>query len=403
MTPRFRFQSLQTSLWLLLSLALLPTPAAGNAVQLQTRRTYEFKEAGVRFNNEFAGARLNDCSQTGSNAFTILITPENAPINNSAWYAFKVVSSKSRTITVKLTYKEGRHRYHPKISPDGVRWTMLGANAYRHDREKNEAVLTLSVGPKPLWVSAQELITAKELNAWMNNLSRLSHVKKSPVGRSMQDRPIDQLEITESQKRNYVFIIGRQHPPEVTGSFGLMHFTETVAGPSALAKEFRKQFRTVVIPLMNPDGVENGHWRHNMGGVDLNRDWRTFAQPETRLVRDHFIKLAAEPGAKPYLILDFHSTSHDLFYTQSDKEKTFPENFTANWLGAIGNRFPGYKIERSGSHDPRSGTSKVWGYLQFGAPCITYEWGDGTDRKRIREVASGAAEEMMKLLLAEVR
>ena len=46
------------------------------------------------------------------------------------------------------------------------------------------------------------------------------------------------------------------------------------------------------------------------------------------------------------------------------------------------------------SHEPDGTTSKVWGFMQFGIPCITYELGDGTDRKRIKQIASGAAEEM---------
>ena len=71
-------------------------------------------------------------------------------------------------------------------------------------------------------------------------------------------------------------IVGRQHPPEVTGSMALMEFVETIVGASDLAKEFRQSFRTIVIPLMNPDGVAAGNWRHNLNGVDLNRDWGPF-------------------------------------------------------------------------------------------------------------------------------
>ena len=40
----------------------------------------------------------------------------------------------------------------------------------------------------------------------------------------------------------------------------------------------------IVYPLMNPDGVDEGHWRHNTGGIDLNRDWAHYNQPETRQV-----------------------------------------------------------------------------------------------------------------------
>jgi cytosolic carboxypeptidase protein 6 len=387
--------------WPLLFLGLVLTARLHAEIKVTepTQRSFAFEDSGIQFLSDFPGARLSDCTQTGDGEFRLLIRPENAPINHSPWYAFKVVSTKYRTITVRLSYENEGHRYSPKVSRNGVDWTPLGANFYARDREKKEAVLKLNVCPEPLWVSAQELITMKEFDAWMKTMTKRSYVKRSNVGESMLGKPIDQLAITQSTNLNYLFIIGRQHPPEVTGTLGLMAFTETIAGDSSLAKKFRRHFITIVIPLMNPDGVENGHWRHNMGGVDLNRDWRTFAQPETRLARDHFIRMASSTNARVYLMLDFHSTGEDIFYTQSNAEKTFPAGFTTNWLASIGKRFPDYKVVRSGSHDPRGGTSKVWGYLQFGAPCITYELGDNTDRKRIRQVVSGAAEEMMRLLL----
>lgn len=382
--------------------ALSLAAAAEIKVAFQEKRTWEFKSAGVRFSNEFSGARLNECTQTGTNQFRILIRPENAPVNNSAWFAFKVSADQTKTIEVTLAYENGRHRYHPKVSRDGTNWKMLGANAYRHDKEKNEAILKFEVGPRPVWIAAQEMIGIAELTSWMNQLSKKTFIQKSLVGKSMEGRDIEQLQIGNQSSSNYVFIIGRQHPPEVTGSLGLMSFTETLAGESELANRFRQHFQTIVIPLVNPDGVEHGHWRHNLGGVDLNRDWNKFVQPETTLVRDHLVKIGKAPGARVFLMLDFHSTAYDIFYTQTDAEKTFPADFTKKWLGAIQDRFPSYKVTRSGSHSPNGNTSKVWGYLEFGAACITYELGDNTDRRKIREITGGAAEEMMKLFLAEI-
>src|SRR5690606_36518233 len=106
----------------------------------------------------------------------------------------------------------------------------------------------------------------------------------------------------------------------------------------------------IVIPLMNPDGVKEGHWRHNMNGVDLNRDWKNFLQPETQAVRDRLVKLASEKGARVFLMLDFHSTQQDVFYTETDREKTFPENFTRHWLGALQERFPDHNVRRDASY-----------------------------------------------------
>ena len=48
------------------------------------------------------------------------------------------------------------------------------------------------------------------------------------------------------------------------------------------AKAFLGNHRIVLAPMPNPDGVDKGHWRLNDGGLDLNRDWGKFTQPETR-------------------------------------------------------------------------------------------------------------------------
>ena len=66
----------------------------------------------------------------------------------------------------------------------------------------------------------------------------------------------------------------------------------------------------MVFPLMNPDGVDLGHWRHNAGGIDLNRDWALYRQPETRLVADFIVKEVKTQKSQLVLGLDFS------FYTK---------------------------------------------------------------------------------------
>jgi len=376
--------------------------AGAQEVAVEAKRSFDFESPAVSFDADFPGARLSDCTRQSEAEYEARILPENRPINNSAWYAFRVTSETPRTITVRLTYEAGTHRYHPKTSRDGVAWTPLGPEAYTRDKAKGEATLRLDVGPEPLWVSAQELVTGKELNAWADKIAGREFMRKGVVGRSLLGRPIYKLETTEPEARPCVFIIGRQHPPEVTGSLALMAFVETLVADTELAARFRARFHLVVVPLVNPDGVDAGHWRHNMNGVDLNRDWDRFAQPETRALRDALAEYNPEGGRRLYLFLDFHSTHRDVFYTQPDDAKTFPQSFTRKWLGALQARLPDYSVHRVGSHGAKLKTSKRWVYHVFGCPSITYELGDHTDRALIRQTARTAAEEMMRLLVAEV-
>src|SRR5687767_4297957 len=55
-----------------------------------TKQTFTCESAGVFISTEFDGARLNDLKETGPGQYAALIKPENSPINDAAWYAFKI-------------------------------------------------------------------------------------------------------------------------------------------------------------------------------------------------------------------------------------------------------------------------------------------------------------------------
>lgn len=386
--------SIVVPLWLVAAcLASVGEPAD------ETPDFYKFPSTGVTFNASFEGARLNDCVLEEDGVYRIVIRPENEPINDSAWYAFRVSSETPRTLTMQLTYEGGKHRYHPKISTDGKSWRRLADERYR--RDKGMVTLKINTGPEGVWIAAQEMIGVAELNAWMNKVAELPFVEETTVGHSVGDRPIRQLTIGTGEPMFALAIVGRQHPPEVTGSMALMEFVETIAEESGLAEEFRQTFETIVVPLMNPDGVAAGNWRHNLNGVDLNRDWGPFTQPETRSVRDAILPYQKEGPPRLALFLDFHSTHHDVFYVQTGDEPVWPKEFSRRWLEDLAERLPEYRVRQEPNPSTRP-LSKVWARKTMTVPAVIYEVGDNTDRKRIRQVARTAAQAMMRLLLEEV-
>jgi hypothetical protein len=366
------------------------------------RRTIGFSDAGVWISNEFDGGRVSDAWQESDAEFAIQLRPENFPINASAWYAFKVWAEAPRTIRVRLTYENGRHRYWPEARKAGEPWTAMDSSWVSVDREAGEATLRLQVGPDTLWVAGQEMMTSSFFDAWTDKLARRSHITRKVVGRSGRGRPMRMVEFGNPEATRHVMIIGRQHPPEATGTMALLAFVEELAGESPLAQEFRDNFRVHVIPLVNPDGVDLGHWRHNTGGVDLNRDWIAFNQPETRVVRDAFTPILEQPGHELWFGLDFHSTQYDVFYTLERTMETDPPGITDKWLEYIGTHLPDYEVNDSPSG---MGTpmSRNWFYQSFGAPALIYEVGDQTDRGLIRDVATTAAQGTMDILLEELR
>jgi cytosolic carboxypeptidase protein 6 len=380
----------------------------------QHLRTISFSRSGVFASNEFEGARLNDFYQIDETTYVAEIKPENAPINNSAWYAFKLWAKKENEITVKLKYENGTHRYHPRISNDGQKWNLLDTSFIHVDTGKTIAELKLKIGSDTLWLSAQELITSNYFKNWINKLTELSFVENNVIGYSSLNKLINRLKFNSAvSSKNYVIVIGRLHPPEVTGSFALMSFVETISGESELAMKFREKFNLIVIPNVNPDGVDNGHWRHNANGVDINRDWVEFNQPEPRAVKNEIEKIINEEKGKINFFIDFHSTTEDIFYNMSVetlKTANLPgEDFLKQkegielinlWLNNLQTSLPEYHVNMIDTlSKPTSPTSDRWIQREYNIPAMTYEVADTTGRELIKKVSAAAAEELMKLLM----
>ncbi len=376
-------------------------------IEFQLKSTFEV-DKGIFFSNDFDGARLNGLALTDSDEISVLITPENTPINASPWYAFKVWSTKDRKITLKLTYNNGvSHRYYPKVSKDGKTWAPVDSAVYRVDSvslQKGESPkfceMDLSLSSDTLWIAAQELIVSKNINKWGADLAELPFVTQTKLGESKEGRPMNMLEIGDSSDK-LVIILSRQHPPEVTGWLAMKAFVERVCAEDELAKKFLSEYKVYVIPCVNPDGVDRGNWRHNAGGIDLNRDWESFNQPETQQIRK-FMQDRVIKGDKFYASIDFHSTWEDIYYTIAPELQGNMPGLIPKVIEGMAKDIPGYDPNiRPGTADaPKiSSTSSI--FNAFHAEAMTYEVGDDTPRDLIKKKGEFTAENLMELMLED--
>ena len=346
---------------------------------------------------QFESGNFDACRATTDGAFALTIRPEDQPpINNSPWYAFRVSPKRAGEMTVNVQFIDGDARYWPKVSVDGRRWQRIDVGDVTWSESRDSFELKLDVGESTLWVAAQELLTTTWYDTWIRDLTERDDIATRLLGRSVNGRPIH-VAVT-ADRPEVVLLLGRQHPPEITGALAMRAFVETVLGDSPLARAFRDRFAIILIPLMNPDGVAEGHWRHNANGVDLNRDWGPFTQPETRNMLPLLATLD-ELGTQIRLMLDFHSTRSNLFYTQPVEESELAGEFAASWLGRARQRLPDYEFRHDAGAASEQANSKNYFFRRYGIPSITYESGDETDRDDLRRSASVFAQEMMRLLL----
>ena len=370
-------------------------------IEYQEKKTYQVQDIYV--SNEFLGGRISNVYGGGKDTLIAVIKPENAPINKSAWFGFKIWSDTDKRVSVKLTYENGNHRYIPKISKDGKNWSPIYKSHFQRDKkDKNSAWVTIDVSETPTWVTAQELMTTKEVFDWMDKwANEKKFISNKKIGESRLDRPMRLMKIKETDSKNAIILIGRQHPPEVTGEIAMHAFIETIIGNDDLAKNFRKKFQVYAIPLMNPDGVDQGHWRHSTGGIDLNRDWAKYRQPEVKTVAKFLKKEMKRKKLKVWYGFDFHSTGADVLYPITPDIITKESSITYPWIESMKKRLPndGWVVE---PFDISSPICKNWIFRTFGAEAITYEVGDEVDRNYVKLKARIAAEEMMRILLIKL-
>lgn len=97
-----------------------------------------------------------------------------------------------------------------------------------------------------------------------------------------------------------VFLVARQHGTEETGTTACLALLRYFASSNdPVARDLMRQMALIMVPVANPDGMSASQ-RRNGAGVDLNRDWNTFSQPETRAVA------AAVKKYQPHALIDMH-------------------------------------------------------------------------------------------------
>lgn len=348
----------------------------------------------------FEGGAFHRCEVRDGN-FVITIRPEDSKVEvPMPWYAFRASPKQPGEAVVVMGFADAdADRFWPKVSLDGTTWQRMPDRAVAVSGDNQRLALRIPLAEAPVWIASQRLLTTRFYDTWTLSLAQRGDVAVRLLGRSIHGRPISVAET--SPKTQGVLFIGRQHPPEVTGALTMHAFVDTVLADTEFARAFREIFTVITVPLLNPDGVAYGHWRHNAGKTDLNRDWGPFRQPETRTVRDLLADLV-ERGIALRLMLDFHATQlteTHLFYTQRPEDGDgSAHRFAADWLERVRERQPDLAFIHRPSKS-ESANAKNYFFDTYGIPSITYETGDETDPDWIAAAAPVFAEEMMRTLL----
>ena len=356
------------------------------------------EQAGVKVLTDFQGGNINGCEFSSNGQLTISVVPESEPINSSPWYAFRLLANATTDVAIVLDYGNYKHRYTPDFSIDGVNWQTYAAAKLDLNKDKSRARFSLRVPQgKPVVIAAQPLLTSSHYATWLESLKEEYGVAVSSAGQSVEGRPL--WRATTPAKKHTLLLLGRQHPPETTGALALISFAERLFEDDALATRFRNEVGLLLYPLINPDGVDKGYWRHNVQGKDLNREWGPFSQPENRIIDTDVAQWLERHDSQLIKAIDFHSTRYDVFYTQPDQSASTLPDLLGDWLAQfereMRSQFDGFDIRRQVSENPQVNAAKHYFFTQYGISSTTLEIGDETDRGFIKAYGRAAAESFM--------
>ena len=353
----------------------------------------------VTIDFNFSGGGNSVCEVISSDHIKILVKPESKDsINPSPWYAFRK-SKHIKKILLELDYGEYEHRYFPKIKKINGNWKKIDEIDVLVKNDGKNVLINLYPSKESQYISSQELITKDWYEDWYVTLKENNFLKSKIVGYSVQNRPIKAFFSNENINNPFILILGRQHPPEVSSVFAIKGFVNELIGNINLSEKFLSKYNIFFVPLMNPDGVENGFWRYNYNKKDLNRDWDNFFQPETYSVKNFLDNL--KNRNQPILYIDFHSTYKNIFYISDAQLTNSQPNFLLNWLekSRLELSSIGYNFSIKESYTKSNKVSKNYFHNKYNIPSMTYEVSDTEERSIITRSSKILARNLITILL----
>lgn len=350
--------------------------------------------AGFVIDIDFPAAGRHDCVIAPDGSVIVSVDHEPAlveGINPSPWFAFRITSETARSVVATLDYTDYKHRYRPYISTDGAGWSALPESALQLNARKTRASLTFNVQPGATWIAGQPLSSANDNLDWTRRALSGAGFMEAEYGRSREGRPL--IGFVGGGGIDAIVAITRQHPPETSGQEAYRGFVERLIGRSdAKAVTFRARHRIILAPMPNPDGVDGGHWRLNAGGMDLNRDWGNFTQPETRTLSTWIREQAG--NRRVVSMMDFHSTDRTVIYAPP-LDAASP---TIDLLPVLKAKFDSVMpapVPWAYAHNPDGGTSKGWALEVLKAPGLTVELWDHESQANARALGAAAADALI--------
>ena len=150
--------------------------------------------------------------------------------------------------------------------------------------------------------------TISDLEDLKTRISNSRLVKIYNIGATVENRPLEIIQLGNPDAKNSVIIRARAHPWEAGGNWVVEGLINKFI--SQVSKKWQETFCVYIMPMANKDGVARGMTRFNLQGKDLNRNWDRESDPALcpeKYALERFIQGLIDKGIKPSLGIDIHN------------------------------------------------------------------------------------------------
>lgn len=203
------------------------------------------------------------------------------------WFYFCMTGVKNQLVYITFFDTDPMH---PQYSYDNVNWQPFSI------REASFRKISKRFDRDTVYISYFQPYTVSYLQERIDEWCSREGTSVDSIGYSCQGRPLQLLHITDSSvdasQKFKIWIHGRQHPSEASGSYALDGFIDLLTSETPIGIELRKHIDAYILPFTNPDGVYLGLSRSNSTGV--NQEINFNRSIDSTVVEVHFIKEALE-------------------------------------------------------------------------------------------------------------
>ena len=262
----------------------------------------------VKFDSYMESGNLNKVFEVYKNEYNLFLTADTNTKGQTRWFHFSVSGiKKGETVRFNICnfhkpvqlFRKGLRPVYLSVEEkntlesewkpvqgeiefyrnsdlsDTVRKVFWYTLSFSHTfNYQNDTVYFAFAAPYPFTRLLNFINTLPEENLDPSKIT----LKIEDLCKSVGGLSVPKLTITASKgngqelsKRKAIFITGRVHPSETTGSWVMEGILKFLLSPEA--SELLSLYIFYVIPMLNPDGVIVGNSRCGLMGVDLNRRW----------------------------------------------------------------------------------------------------------------------------------